>query len=183
VSELQLEPESPPIILGTARPKKHHHEDAYESLPGAVANVKRGPEEPAPPTRANLALAADVRADQEMRAARYDRYLEALASNMGDAVAALAEAFEITQEQARANQRALHAEVRSGSGGSDIAPILERADLDIVARVRVLRQHVYSNVPAASLKAIDMLSEMEGSGGNVGSFEQYLRLAKARKGA
>ena len=76
----------------------------------------------------------------------------------------------------------LLAEVRRGMGVSPLGDLLERRGLGLAARVNILGKHAYSDNPAASLKAIDMIGDMAGQTANEGSFESFLRLAKSQKG-
>lgn len=176
-------PDEPVLMLGTAHPthKREHVEDAYKSLPGAVVPRGTTREPKKNPTPADRVMQQERLAEQHVRADRYARYLDALAENGGDQEGALAEVYGLTVEAVRLQRSDLQEDVRSGIGSSSLAQILERNDLSMAARAHVLRRHVYSESPAASLKALDMVGELDGArGADMGSFEQFLRLAKGQ---
>jgi len=179
--------EQPPLMLPPAHPRhRHEHDkDPYESPPGAVpgkaSNVTTIHAEPKRRmSKEDLAARTAARTELRARATRYNDYLDVLAETGGNQITALASVYGVTEEEAKANRMELQADVRSGIGSTELAEVLERNDLSVAARTNLLRKHAYSNNPAASLKAIDMINETEGAGNNFGgSFEQYLRMAKA----
>jgi hypothetical protein len=118
----------------------------------------------------------------KVRAERHTRYLDALVEFAGDQEQALADVYGLTVEQVRPQRLELLADVRTGIGSTDLGEILERNALDLTARVNLLRRHAYSNTPAASLKALDMIADLDDDRSDHGSFEAYLRMVKSQKG-
>lgn len=182
VSEEQL---VEPLMLPPPRVTKHghgHDVDPYQSLPGAVAvhttiePIKRKM------TAGDIEARKTAQLEVKARGERYARYLDALAEHGGDQEQALAEVYGLSVEQVRPRRLELQMDVRSGLGATSLSDVLEQNDLALVARANLLRKHAYSANPAASLKALDMIGELEGERADVGSFESYLRLAKSSKG-
>lgn len=187
----KVQPEEPFLepVLALPRPKaKHEHEvDAYETLPSAVVTVK--PSKTSTSTRPldRKLTPAEIQAQKQAKLAqkeleqRHNFYLDTLYANGGDTDAALAIVFNITPEEAHVRRFELQTEVRRGLGSSSLAEELERNDLSLKARVGLLRKQAYSGVPAAVLKSIDMIGEMEGNRSGDGNFESFLRLAKEQR--
>lgn len=177
--------ESPILMLPPGKPRhRHPHEDdPYESLPGGVPRVEVTGHEPITRklSRAEEQQRSVALSEQAMRATRYTRYLEAMVRLGGDQIAALAEVYELTPQDVEERHLELQADVRAGIGTSVLADVLEKNDLSVAARAAVLRKHLYSTNPAASLKALDLVNDMEGDRADFGSFESYLRLAKGQK--
>jgi hypothetical protein len=173
------------LMLPPAKPRHHEHPiDAYPSLPGAVPHAEVLSLEPLKRklTKAEKEQRGTLVSEQRMRQRRYDRYLAVLADTYGNRIAALATVFGVTEAEAEVRALELHTELKEGIGTSTVADEIERNDLGVSARAAVLRKHLYSSNPAASLKAADMVSEMEGDRQDLGSFESYLRQAKLQKG-
>lgn len=172
------------IPVPPARRHHAHEVDPYVTPPGAINARGKLAESTTRPisrqlTAEDKAARAQARKDAKARGARYDKYLDALAENLGNQEAALAAVFpDLTPEAIAVQKYALLEAVRSGQGSSSIADVLEKHDLGLHARVSVLRQHVYSNNPAASLKAVDMVNELHGETSDQGTFESYLRIVK-----
>lgn len=178
----------PPPRVVTHAHKHEHERDPYESPPGAVparvTNARTTQQAPLKRrmTREDLSKREAAREDMRVRSNRYLRYLDLLRANGGDKISALAAIYSVSLEQAHERQYELHLDVRTGMGGTDLAGVLEANDLALTDRVALLRSHAYSDNPAASLKALDMAQDLEGSGGGQGSFESFLRLIKTQKG-
>jgi hypothetical protein len=181
-----LNAETPTLALPVLPRVAHRHEhevDPYLSPPGAVA-LKSVTHEPIKRQLSALEKRQrkEAQVEQRMRTARCNRYFDALADNNGNEEQALALVYQLPIEEVRANFTFLKDDVRSNTGASTLTQVLERNELALAARVRRLRAWVYSENPAASLKALDMVGELEGTRGDVGSFEDYLRIAKSAKG-
>jgi hypothetical protein len=131
-------------------------------------------------TGREIAARAEAQLEVKARGERYNRYLDAMIEFAGDQEQALADVYGLTVEEVRPRRLELQADVRNGLGSSDLADVLEQNDLTMRARATLLRKHAYSLNPAASLKAIDMVTELEGERSDVGSFESYLRLIKSQ---
>lgn len=173
------------LMLPAPRPshKREHEHDLYESPPGAVphvtaqAPVKRkltGPEK-----EQQLA----TRKEHRMLAARHARYLDLLIETQNNKALALAKIFGISEAEVEPQLLDLLAEVRRGLAVSPLGELLELHGIGVAGRVNLLAKHAYSDNPAASLKAIDMISEAAGQTANEGSYESFLRTAKMMKAA
>jgi hypothetical protein len=177
--------DGPPILaLPSPRKKGHGHDaDPYETLPGAVVMHQTTVKPLArKPTKEDAVSRAAAQHDMKVRAERHTRYLDALVEFAGDQEQALADVYGLTVEQVRPQRLELLADVRTGIGSTDLGEILERNALDLTARVNLLRRHAYSNTPAASLKALDMIADLDDDRSDHGSFESYLRMVKSQKG-
>ena len=158
--------------LPVPSPVRHHERDvdAYAQPPGAYdvpVKKKRGrPSKTDPRTIA--------RKEKELRSQRYDIYCEALIDTQGNKIMALVAAYGLPESEVRERYTELLADVRAGVGSSSLAEILERNDLDVAARIRLIRRQAYSTNPAASLKAVDMLAELDSEKSDKTSYEQRL---------
>lgn len=189
--------EAPPLALPPARPYKHGHgereKDAYEAPPGSMPiegssrNERIVKSEPS-----KTKMTADekkqqvaLRQEREFLTDRYHRYLDLCAEFAGrmdyreQACVAL---FGITPEEAAANLFELVAEVHRGKGGSEVTKVLERYDVDRVARIAMARKWLWSDNAAASINAMKILEELDGGSDQQGSFEVFLRTHKLQKG-
>lgn len=171
----------PAVRTSTHKERDH---DAYESPPGAVPH-KIVSQQPLKRklTAEEKAQQIETRKEHKMLAARHARYLNALIEFKGDRELALADVLGISPEEVRPQLLDLLAEVRRGVGVSPLGELLEQQGLGIAGQVNILARHAYSDNPAASLKAIDMIGERQGQTANEGSFESFLRTAKMMKGA
>lgn len=160
--------------------KREHEPDAYESPPGAVLTQHQGPIK-RKLTAADRKHRREAQAEQQMRANRYDRYLDLVREYAGDREAALAAVYGLTKEAARAQLRELLTDVQSGRATSSVSQTLENYDLSLTARANLLRTHAYSDNPAASLKAVQLAGELEGNRADLGSFEDYLRISRSQE--
>lgn len=174
----------PLMMLPPARisHKRDHQEDPYESPPGAVPHVLQSVPLKRKLTDAEKTAQIETRKEHKFLATRHARYLDLMIEHKGDRELALADIFEISPADARVQLLDLLAEVRRGLAVSPLGELLERGGLDLAGRVNILTKHAYSDNPAASLKAIDLASEMAGTTANEGSFESFLRISKAAKG-
>lgn len=156
--------------------EREHRVDPYRMLPGAV------PPEDAPKRRRgrkkNEDKIAEARAHARWRMERYDRYLDALSDMHGDTIGALAIVYQVPLEVAEQKRSELLADVQTGLATASFAEQLVRLDLDRNARLAMLRKHVYARNPAQSLKAIEMVSELDSKSPDVGSYEHYVRMAE-----
>ena len=172
------------LMLPPAR-TAHKHErehDLYETPPGAVPHVISQEPLKRKLTAAEKTQQKAIRAEHKMLATRHAAYLDALAEHGGDRVKALSEVMGIPEDAVRPQLLDLLAEVRRGLAVSPLGELLERNGLDLAARVNILRGHAYSDNPAASLKAVDLVNDMQGQTADSGSFESFLRTTKLMKG-
>lgn len=176
----------PPPRVVTGGHKTEHTIDPYQAPPGAVpgkvSNLRETKSPKKKATAADLAAREQARELSRLRGNRYKQYNDLLLDYEGDQCKALATVFGVSLEEARDRFYELHAEVRTGIGSTDIGEVLAQHGLDMSARARNLQRWMYSENPAASLKATDMANEMEGGSGEIGSFEFFLRTAKAQRG-
>jgi hypothetical protein len=183
------EPLMEPILaLPPARHKHEHEVDPYQAPAGAVPTITVKPEKL---RRSDKALDRAMTGDEKRSRAlaqreakelgeRYDTYIDHLGKCAGDQTEALALTFGLSVEEAYLRRFELHADVCRGMGSSSLGNLLEKHDLGLAARVARYRAHVFSPNPAASLKALQEINEMEGSRSDQGSFESFVRLAKAQ---
>lgn len=176
-------------MLPAPRPAhKHGHDrDPYETPAGAVpAKVSNLKTQSAPitrePTKADELARQEAKTELRIRASRYRSYLDEMITNGGDQLAALSIVYGLSIDEVKERREELHADVRSGIGATELAEVLEQHDLGLNTRIAILRKHAFSDIPAASLKAVDMVNDLEGDSGSFGTFESYLRLVKAQKG-
>lgn len=159
-----------PLALPASRPHRHAEEgkvDAYAALAGAVADPHRTP-------RRGRRAASST--DAEVAAARYDAYIDTLVSVDGDTDAALAIVFGIELADAKTRRVELLTLIRAGAATTSTAALLERNDLTLAARIGIYRKHAYSPFAAASLKALDAIENLDGSGPDEGSdYDSYVR--------
>jgi hypothetical protein len=174
------------MALPVPQPVKHreHEVDPYAPAPGAIPGkvTKVVTEAPMRLTRKmtkdDIQTRDEVRREMKMRETRYKKYLDSLITYGGDQERALADIYGISLEEARARRLELQADVRTGFGNTELADQLEANDVALAARINLLRMHAYSANPAASLKSLDMLSELEGQRSDMGTFESFLRIVK-----
>lgn len=166
-----------PVLLGTRRQEHEHRVDPYKSLPGAMPEAPKAPKRGAKARKEELEEQARVHS--RARLARYDRFLDNLADFNGDEVQALAIVYGISLEEVEARRAELLIDVQAGVPTSSIGEDLKRRHMGQSAIARVLAKWLYSGIPGASLKAAQMALEISGEGPDIGSFEQYARIATA----
>lgn len=178
----------PPRVGG----KKHEHRetkiDPYVPPPGTFVpplqtRLKTRKDgtisvKPVKLSAAQIAAKEAAEHDISMRIGRHKRYLDALAEFGGSQEQALAEVYGLSVDETRMRRAELQRDVNSGMGTISQEEILRGNDLSFEARAKVLRSHMYSSVPAASLKAIEILGNIEGNRSDLGDFETYLRIVK-----
>ena len=146
-------------------PREGHYEDPLAPMPGGVRLI---PEQRTPPRgRGELAAAKGL----------YQDYAKALHRFRGDEVSALADVLGISPEEAQEKKHELHRRITEPvSSGRSLQEIFKEMDVPKEARIYLLRMHAYSDVPAASLKAIEMLNNMDSARiQDVTSYEHYVR--------
>ena len=175
-AELLEDREPAPLAIPVPHKDHEHRIDPYKTLPGAMPDptpTKRGRGRPRKDD-----IAAAKRAEDRRRQERYSRYLDALIASQGDTDCALAVVYGLNSVQEAVDRHdELLADVQAGIPSSSINDMLKGRDLDKAARVSILRKHAYSSNPAASLKALDMIQDLDGSGPSESSYEQFVRLA------
>jgi len=178
------QPVMPALVV--RHPNKHveRHVDPYMALEGGAvpSDVPHKPKAPRTHKIKNVEqqdLAEVQRAVRE-RARRYESYLDALIYTQGDRVEALARVFKVSPTEVLERYHELLTEVQRGATKQTVAETLEQNDLSLSARVKVLRKHLYSEVPAAALKAADMLNELDDKPTTSGTlYEHYVRMVFA----
>ena len=173
--------EAAPLAIPVPHKEHEHRIDPYKTLPGAMpdpqphAKRKRG--RPRKDDVDAMRRADDRHAEIE----RYHRQLPRRAHLLlqGDTDGALAVVYGITVQEAVERHDELLPDVQAGVPTASINEMLKRRDLDKAARVTILRKWAFCNNPAASLKALDMLSELDSGGPSESSYEQFCRLAMA----
>jgi hypothetical protein len=90
------------------------------------------------------------------------RYARNLIAYDGDLEKALSKTFGISEEEAALNLAELHDRARGASRvNTNMVDMMERHDLTIEPRLAKLREHMFSPIPAVSLKAIDAITELD----------------------
>jgi hypothetical protein len=147
----------------------HHQEliDPLVPLPGGV--LIKHVKEQRPPRRGPGEASAAKRVYQE--------YLRALARHGGNEVNAISEVLSIPIAEVEDRRLELHEQILEEAGtGRSLQNILKEQDLTKEARIRILRGHAYSDNPAASLKALQLVDELDQTRvADVNSYESYLR--------
>jgi hypothetical protein len=107
----------------------------------------------------------------------YRDYLRALSRHGGDEVAAISEVLVMPIAEVEERRLELHEQILEEAGtGRSLQIMLKENDLNKEARVRILRGHVYSENPAASLKALQLVDEIDQTRvADSNSYESYLR--------
>jgi hypothetical protein len=137
--------EEAPVLVH--RHRKHDTSDPREPLPegtttGEVVRMDANDKQ----TAENLASA----------------YARALVAYDGNIEKALAKVFKITEEEALNNMVELHDRARGASRvNTNMTDMMERHDLTTETRLAKLREHMFSPIPAVSLKAIDAITELD----------------------
>jgi hypothetical protein len=164
-----------PVPVGTRHPHEHRV-DPYRTLAGTVPAA----EEKTPTKKGKKEDEEQRRLHGRMRQARYDHFLDFLAENKGDEVGALVEVYGVSREDAVARRADLIADVQAGVPTSSLGDDLRRRHLGDAAVARILARWAYSDNPAASLNAIKQAREIGDGGPDLGSFEQYVRIATSK---
>jgi hypothetical protein len=131
-------------------PKKHHTStlDPREPMNVGVTGV-----------------ASPISADKNEKRTAEDlstKYARALVAYNGNIEKALAKVFNISEEDALMNMAELHNKARASSRiNANATDMMERHDLTSEVRMAKLREHMFSPIPAVSLKAIDAISELD----------------------
>lgn len=179
-------PIMPAVVVRHEREAREKHIDPYLALEGG----SKPTDEPHKPKRKRggnkkTAIQKELAAAQQgvrQRENRYDMYLDAMVGTGGNRVAALAVVFKISEQEAVDRYNELLAEVQRGIPTSSVTEVLERNDVTTHARVKVLRRHLYGPIPAASLKAAEMLADLDDRPAHSGTrYEHYIRMVMAEE--
>lgn len=139
--------DAPPIVFHP--PAKVREQDPYETLPGQVDKKQRN------------VTPLDTSHDAQRK--RYLKYAEALVRSGGDPLFAIVETLGVSEDDARANLEEYHERlIADGGQNPPLDMIFKRMNVGLPVRVAVLKHHLHSTIPAASLKAEERLSEIEG---------------------
>lgn len=158
--------------------QREHWEDPLTPMVGANPHEEVKPKRRKKNVQGEEIISPEVTRERKRLGQRYDRYLDCVIKYNGDRCAALCEIFDLEIDEAMERQDELHELVLQGVGNSSVADLLKKQDLGKATRIALLKRHAYSPVPAASLKAIDMLSEMDSDNHDqAGRYESYLAIA------
>lgn len=147
-----------------------HHGDLIDPLTPLPGGVRLKPvADQRPPKRKPGEAAAARRV--------YDEYLRALVRHKGDEVNALSEVLALPITEVEDRRLELHEQILEQAGtGRSLHNLLKESDLGKEARIRILRGHAYSDNPAASLKALQLVDELDQTRiADVNSYESYVR--------
>ncbi|MGB8520795.1 MAG: hypothetical protein WCD38_11600 [Candidatus Tumulicola sp.] len=151
--------------------RKHHEgKDPHDPLPIGVVGAETGEAKAIDPVSASKAV--------------LDRYARAIVVSGGDPVPALAQAFEISEEEAQRRMIELHDKIvgTSKANAAD-ADLLERYDMTTHVRLALLRDMAFSPKEAVKLKALEMITEMDASSKvkhRGTSFEKFMEIARGK---
>lgn len=88
----------------------------------------------------------------------------------------------IDLDEAESKFPELHDKIIRSATARSVGEVLKEMDLHKEARLEILKQHAYGSVPAASLKALDMISEMDSiRSQDASSYESYIRAVVDKK--
>jgi hypothetical protein len=145
-----LDPQAQQLAIPGAH-GRHDARDPREPLPTGVANHDDVP-------RLQTVEASDARLSKDL-ATVYARNLIAFD---GDVIRALAATFGVSEDEATARMRELHERARGASRATtSIGEMFERHDVTSEVRIAKLREMMFSPQPAAALKAIDVLNDLD----------------------
>lgn len=158
------EPVEPPIAIGAQGPPISGRViDPHLPLPGPVRQVNSQ----RPSRKENL-----------VGKERYDQYLRHLRAQGGDPIAALVQLTGQSEEAIyEYGVTKLHNEIVKGYGDRPMDAMLNDYDLTQAAVLGVIREHLYGDHPAASLKAAEMVREMLGDSAVGETIEDLVREA------
>lgn len=144
------EPSQPSIVVSPVRHKGDVEVlDGYDPIPGGKIKALN------PPSKS----AKKIKSAEEQE---FSRYAFLLVKYHNDAVKALAELKECSEEEAAANIIPWRDEIHRKGKGTSLAAMVERHEVDTENQVAKLSEHMYSGSPAASLKSIELLQNMTG---------------------
>ena len=113
-----------------------------------------------------------------------DRYSRALIAHGGDPIPALAQAFELPESEVAPRMIELHERIVGAAKANQVdADLFERYDVTQHVQIAMLRQHLFAPDAKVSLKAIEMLREMDATSKSkrIGSsFEKFMFTARAK---
>jgi hypothetical protein len=151
--------------------RKHHEgKDPHDPLPIGVVGTEVG----------------EAKAIESVGVSKavLDRYARAIVAHQGDPVPALAQAFEISEEQAHRRMIELHDKiVGAAKANAADADLLERYDMTAQVRLALLRDMAFSPKEAVKLKALEMITEMDASSKvkhRGTSFEKFMEIARGK---
>lgn len=148
--------------------------DPTTPLPGAMRRVGGN----APVDESTLAQ----KKEQKELIKRFKVYSKTLSLNGGNQVNALCAAYGITEHDAEEHQIKLHDELMKAARGLTTSEVMKMNDVDKNARIMLLKSHMYSSEPGPSLKAIDLLHQIDSaSRGADESWETWVTSALAAK--
>jgi hypothetical protein len=155
---------------GAKRVHEGRYIDPLSPLPGGV--IKLVKDQRTKPSRGEKAASSAV----------YREYLQNLVRFSGDGVQALASTLGISLEKAEEGFPELHAGIIKNVAPRSIAEVLKENDLHKDVRIQILKSHAFGQVPAASLKALDMINQMDSvRSQDDSSYESYVRAVQEKK--
>lgn len=125
--------------------------DPYAVLPGALKQVNEQSD------NVKLRKAKDERF--------YTTYAELLVKYSGDSLKAVAELYNITEDDAAENLHALRQEIHQRGVGTGLSALLEQMDVALPNQIAILKDALYGKNLAGRLKSVEMLRDIEGKAG------------------
>jgi hypothetical protein len=145
------EQDEPRIAIAPLRRDEPQVVDAYQPLPGAMRQVNEAP----------AAVAHQIQSRKYQAA----RYAQLLVRHGGDAIRALAELRGVSVADAAAHFLEYRDEVLRDSTDMDLQSLLELHDAALPQQIAVLRTWMFDEKAAPSLKAVELLRDIEGKAG------------------
>lgn len=147
--------------------------DPQAPLPGAMKRVGPRPEPSAKEIK---------EADPKHLREKFDLYCRLLAEHYGEPVPALAAVFGISLEEAAERQAELHNEITRATSAMTQRDLFSMLNISKEHRTARLKTMMYCDNPAVSLKAMDMLNDMDGNAKSSGdTWEEWIALAIKQK--
>lgn len=169
----EVEDATLPIIPGRSTKNKQTLLDPQAALPGAMKRV--GPKPIQTEKQQN-------KADPKHLRQRFSSYCKELVKSAGDPVPAIAMIYGISEEEAREREIELHSEIMRAVNNMSQKELFEMNGISKAHRTMVLKDMMYSDIPAARLKAVDMLNDMDGSSKSSGdTWEEWAAMAMGKR--
>lgn len=145
-----------------------HHQVLIDPLAPMSGAIKMVSDQRAPKRKPGQAKAA-----KEV----YQLFLRNLVALNGNEVQALSATLGLNQSDVENRAQELKDSIiANATTGRSLQDILKVYNINKEARIAILASHAFSSVPAASLKAIDMLNDLDaGRVADEASYESYVR--------
>ncbi len=164
----QPEPSTALVIKPSTDRKAGKLIDPYATVPGDIERVNQPPQHALVKERSERRILAD--------------YAQQLVRFGGDPVPAIAQTYNISQDEVEANLGHYLAEVARIAAATSPSDLFQSLDVTVANRLAVLRDSLYSKKEGPRLKAVELLGDIEhklGSSKDGAKIEDYIRLSLA----